>query len=262
MGTMTDFPEHDLTAYRADPRGEPRGAVVVIQEIWGLTEHIKHVTDRLAAQGFVAVAPDLLRHVGLTPDVGSRLFDLVSRGTEEQRLAAPPALRAPPPPAPPPVSAAGPGPPPPARAPARGPHRGGQGRVAVVGFCFGGTYAYALAAADPRLGAAVPFYGTFPEHADPATITCPVLAFYGEEDHGITDGVPELEARMADAGVDFTARVYHGVGHAFFNDDSPSRYNAEVAGDAWQRTLAFFETHLGAGPDEHPAPEQGDRTAT
>ena len=102
--------------------------------------------------------------------------------------------------------------------------------MGVVGFCFGGTYAFALAAADPRLRAAVPFYGNFPENADPATIGCPVLAFYGEDDHGITDGVPELESRMEQAGVDFTARVYHGVGHAFFNDTSPSKYNAEVGG--------------------------------
>jgi carboxymethylenebutenolidase len=117
-------------------------------------------------------------------------------------------------------------------------------RVGVVGFCFGGTYAFALAAAEPRLRAAVPFYGTFPERADPATISCPVLAFYGEEDHGITDGVPDLEARMQRAGVDFTARVYRGVGHAFFNDTSPSKYNAEVAADAWDRTLAFLDEHL------------------
>ena len=247
MGTLTELPEHDLTAYRADPPGEPRGAVVVIQEIWGLTDHVKDVTDRVAAQGYVAVAPDLLRHVGLTPQVGARLFDLVSNGSEEERLAAQPQLRA-------------------ATAPARQPEfaawavpamaavvdsvvgePGVEGRVAVVGFCFGGTYAFALAAAEPRLRAAVPFYGTFPQHADPATIGCPVLAFYGEDDHGITDGVPDLEARMADAGVDFTARVYHGVGHAFFNDDAPSRYNAEVAADAWERTLAFLDERL-AGP--------------
>jgi carboxymethylenebutenolidase len=121
---------------------------------------------------------------------------------------------------------------------------GVDGRVGVIGFCFGGTYAFALAAADPRLRAAVPFYGSFPENADPATIGCPVLAFYGEDDHGITDGVPELESRMEQAGVDFTARVYHGVGHAFFNDTSPSKYHAEVAADAWDRTLAFLDEHL------------------
>ncbi|GAB3872641.1 dienelactone hydrolase family protein [Terrabacter terrigena] len=256
MGTMTDFPDHDLTAYRADPSGEPRGAVVVIQEIWGLTDHVKDVTDRFAAEGYVAVAPDLLRHVGLTPEVGARLFDLVSHGTEEERLAAQPRLRAATTPARQPEFAAWAVPALTAVVDSLVGEPGVEGRVAVVGFCFGGTYAFALAAADARLRAAVPFYGTFPEHADPATIGCPVLAFYGEDDHGITDGVPELEGRMAGAGVDFTARVYHGVGHAFFNDDSPSRYNADVAADAWERTLAFLETHLGADvgtrPGTHP----------
>ncbi|WP_374970754.1 dienelactone hydrolase family protein [Terrabacter sp. BE26] len=245
---MIEFPEHDLTAYRAEPEGEPRGAVIVIQEIWGLVDHVKDVADRFAAQGYLAVAPDLLGHVGLTPEVGGRIFDLMMRGTEEDRLAAQPQMRA-------------------ATTPARQPEfaawavpalrhvvdslvdePGVEGRVGVVGFCFGGTYAFALAAADERLRAAVAFYGHFPENADPATIACPVLAFYGEQDHGITDGVPELESRMEEAGVDFTARVYRGVGHAFFNDTSPSKYDAEVAADAWDRTLAFFGEHLSSLP--------------
>ena len=244
MGTMIDFPEHDLTAYRADPTGGPRGAVVVIQEIWGLVDHIKDVADRVAAQGYIAVAPDLLSHVGLTPEVGARIFDLMFRGTEEERLAAQPELRE-------------------ASTPARQPEFAGWAvpamravvdslvdepgvdrRVGVVGFCFGGSYAVALAAAEPRLRAAVPFYGGLPEQVDISTIACPVLAFYGEDDHGITDGVPELESRMSAAGIDFTARVYHGVGHAFFNDTSPRMYNAEVAADAWERTLAFLDEHL------------------
>ena len=244
MGTMTEFPEHELSAYRADPQGEPRGAVVVVQEIWGLTAHIRDVADRFAAEGYVAVAPDLLAHVGLTAEVGSRIFALTNRADEQERPAAQPQRRA-------------------ATTPARQPEfaawavpalRGvvgalaGEpdvdGRVGVVGFCFGGTYAFALAAADDGVRAAIPFYGSFPEQADPATIACPVLAFYGESDHRITDGLPELEARMGEAGVDFTARVYHGVGHAFFNDDAPSRYNADVAADAWQRTLAFLDEHV------------------
>lgn len=244
MGTMIEFPEHDLSAYRADPDGAPRGAVVVIQEIWGLVDHVKDVADRFAAQGYVAVAPDLLGHVGLTPEVGERIFELMFSSSEEDRLAAQPQMRA-------------------ATTPARQPgfaawavpalrhvvdslvdEPGVEGRVGVVGFCFGGTYAFALAAADDRVRAAVPFYGSFPENADPATIACPVLAFYGEQDHGITDGVPDLESRMQEAGVDFTARVYHGVGHAFFNDTSPTKYDAEVAADAWDRTLAFFGEHL------------------
>jgi carboxymethylenebutenolidase len=241
MGTMIHLPEHDLVAYRADPPGQVRGAVVVIQEIWGLVDHIKDVADRFAAQGYVAIAPDLLGHVGLSPDVGGELHAATQSGDEETRLAVQPRLRD-------------------LMGPARSPEfaawavpalravvdlvvdeDGVDGDVAVVGFCFGGTYSFALALAEPRLEAAVVFYGRFPEEGDPAAIACPVLAFYGEDDHGITDGVPDLEAQMARAGVDFTARVYHGVGHAFFNDTSPSRYNADVAADAWQRTLDFLD---------------------
>jgi carboxymethylenebutenolidase len=243
MGTMIELPQHDLTAYRADPPGEVRGGIVVIQEIWGLADHIKDVADRFAEQGYLAIAPDLLGHVGLTPDVGAELQQLMS-ADEATRTAAQPRMRE-------------------AMGGARSPEFAAwavpalravvdllleqdevDGSVGVVGFCFGGSYSFALALDEPRLRAAIAFYGSFPETGDPAAIACPVLAFYGEEDHGITDGVPELEQRLADAGVDFTARVYHRVGHAFFNDTSPSRYNAEAAGDAWQRSLDFLGRHL------------------
>ncbi|MEO5747846.1 MAG: dienelactone hydrolase family protein [Humibacillus sp.] len=243
MGSMIELPLHDLTAYRADPPGEVKGAVVVIQEIWGLADHIVDVADRFAAEGYIAIAPDLLGHVGLTPEIGAELQQLMS-ADEATRTAAQPRLRE-------------------ATGAARSPEfaawavpamqavvdllieqDGVDGAVGVVGFCFGGSYSFSLALAEPRLRAAVAFYGTFPESGDPATIACPVLAFYGEEDHGITDGVPDLEQRMAAAGVDFSARVYHGVGHAFFNDSSPSRYNADAAVDAWGRTLYFFGRHL------------------
>jgi carboxymethylenebutenolidase len=243
MGTMIALPQHDLTAYRADPPGEVRGAIVVIQEIWGLADHIKEVADRFASEGYLAVAPDLLGHIGLTPGAGAELQQLMS-ADEATRTAAQPRMRE-------------------TMGAARSPEfaawavpalrsvvdlvleqPGVDGSVGVVGFCFGGSYSYALALAEPRLRAAVAFYGGFPETGDPATISCPVLAFYGEQDHGITDGVPELEQRMADGGVDFTARVYHAVGHAFFNDTSPSRYDAEAATDAWQRTLDFLGRHL------------------
>jgi carboxymethylenebutenolidase len=238
------YPLGDNRVVTLDPTGAPRGAVVVIQEIWGLADHIKDVADRVAAQGYVAVAPDLLGHVGLTPEVGARLFELMFSASEEDRLAAQPQMRAATTPARQPEFAAWAVPALRAVVDSLVDEPGVDGRVGVVGFCFGGTYAFALAAADPRLRAAVPYYGSFPEQADPASIACPVLAFYGEDDHGITDGVPELEARLEQAGVDFTARVYHGVGHAFFNDTSPSKYNAEVAADAWDRTLAFLDEHL------------------
>ncbi|HET7397423.1 MAG TPA: dienelactone hydrolase family protein [Intrasporangium sp.] len=244
MSELIEIPEHGLTAYRSDPTGEVRGAVIVIQEIWGLVEHITDVADRFAAEGYVAVAPDLLGHVGLSPEAGERLHALVTGGDEEARARAQPELRA-------------------VMRPARSPdfaawavpalravvdycleQPGVDGAVAVVGFCFGGTYAYQLALAEPRLRAAVPFYGHFPEDGDVRSIGCPVLAFYGEQDHGITDSVPALEERMRAAGVDFTAQVYPGAGHAFFNDTSP-RYVQPAATDAWQRTLAFLDRHLG-----------------
>ena len=244
MGTMIDLPEHDLTAYRADPTGAPRGAVVVIQEIWGLADHIKDVADRVAAQGYVAVAPDLLGHVGLTPEVGARIFELMFSGSEEDRLAAQPQMRAATTPGRQPEFAAWAVPALRGVVDALAGEPGVDGRVGVVGGREGERIRPSEAEADDRVRAAVPFYGHFPENADPATIGCPVLAFYGEDDHGITDGVPELESRMGQAGVDFSARVYHGVGHAFFNDTSPSKYNAEVAADAWGRMLAFFDEHL------------------
>lgn len=244
MGTLIEFPQHEMTAYRADPPGEVRGAVVVVQEIWGLTEHIIDVTDRFAAQGYIAVAPDLLGHIGLTPEVGQELQDLAFGGDEAKRSAAQPRLRDT-------MNAA--------RAPEfaswavpalravvdlLAEQEGVDGDIGVVGFCFGGSYSFSLALAEPRLKAAVVFYGGFPGTGDPADLRCPVLAFYGSEDHGITDGLPELEARMTNAGADFTSRVYDGVGHAFFNDTNAQTHHPGVAADAWQRTIAFVEQQL------------------
>ena len=244
MGTLIELEQHDLTAYRADPPGEVRGAVVVVQEIWGLTEHITDVTDRFAALGYIAVAPDLLGHIGLTPEVGRELQELMFAADESKRSAAQPRLRDT-------MSAA--------RAPEfaswavpalkavvdlLADQEGVDGDIAVVGFCFGGSYSFSLALAEPRLKAAVVFYGGFPGTGDPADLSCPVLAFYGANDHGITDPLPELEARMTGAGADFTAHVYDGVGHAFFNDTNAQTHDAGVASDAWQRTVDFVEAQF------------------
>jgi carboxymethylenebutenolidase len=119
------------------------------------------------------------------------------------------------------------------------------GRVAVTGFCFGGGYSFALATKEPRLRAAVPFYGSSDFTVEELVrINCPVLAFYGEQDAALVDMLPELKRRMAAAKVDFHAVVYPGTGHAFFNDSTPVRYNADAAGDAWNRTLAFLDRNL------------------
>ena len=117
---------------------------------------------------------------------------------------------------------------------------GVDGRIAVTGFCFGGTYSFALAAADPRVRAAAPFYGSAPAPEDIARIACPVLALYGQEDTRLIEALPAVTDAFAEAGKDFTAQVYPDTGHAFFNDTNPHSYNAADAADAWSRTNAFL----------------------
>jgi carboxymethylenebutenolidase len=238
-----------IPAYRADPAGEPRGGVLVIHEIWGLADHIKDVADRFAAEGYLAVAPDILSNAGVPPELGAELQRLMQSPDERERTEAQPRMRE-------------------ALSVSRSPdyaewavmvltqvvdylavQHGVDDRIAVVGFCFGGTYTYAVAAEDTRVRAAVPFYGAAPEFATLADIRARVLAFYGERDERITSGLPALRDAMADAGVDFTPLVYPGTAHAFFNDTSPSRYDGDAAADAWRRTLDFLADTLGAVPN-------------
>lgn len=235
----------DVTAYRADPPGPARGGLVVIHEIWGLVPHIRDVADRYAREGYLVLAPDLLSDAGITPEVGEHLDALRHEPDERARLDGQALLRE-------------------KLAPTREPEfaeattarlrtvvdalaaePGVDGRIAVTGFCFGGTYSFALAAADPRIRAAIPFYGTAPDAAAIARIACPVLALYAEDDPRIIGTLPETRANMADAGVAFTEKIYPGVRHAFFNDTNASAYDAVAAGDAWARALAFLATHLG-----------------
>lgn len=118
-------------------------------------------------------------------------------------------------------------------------------RVAVTGFCFGGSYSYMLAVHEPRLKAAVPYYGHPSMNVDELrNITCPILAFYGEKDESLIKDLDEVKRLMRAAGVKYTARVYPDCGHAFFNGTNPYSYNKPAATDAWKRTLAFLREHL------------------
>lgn len=234
----------EFSAYRSYPADDIRGSLIVIHEIWGLVDHIKDVADRFAAEGYLALAPDLLGVSGLDTSVIARLgADLADPA---KRAQAQPRMRE-------------------ATAPLRAPEAAarirtalgdafeqlnsapeGEGRTGVVGYCFGGTYSFALAAAEPQLQAAVPYYGSAdlgPEEL--GRITCPVLAFYGEQDSRLMDGLPGLRQRFDEAGVDFQAHVYPEAGHAFFNDSNPAVYNRDAAEDAWRRTLAFLHENLG-----------------
>ena len=246
MPESIDLTAPDGTAFEvfvARPQGEAVGGLILIHEIWGLVDHIRDVAQRFADEGWLVAAPDILSHVGVEEHLGAELFALLNSQDEAVRTAAQPRLR---------EALAG------MRAPgyaqwAVGALRtavdwleeqpGVGGRIAVTGFCFGGTYAFALAASDDRIRAAVPFYGTAPEPAAIAQITAPVLALYGERDSGLVDALPGVREAMADAGVDFEAVVYPGAEHAFFNDTG-RRYSSAHAMEAWARTLEFLDEHV------------------
>jgi carboxymethylenebutenolidase len=118
-------------------------------------------------------------------------------------------------------------------------------KIGAAGFCFGGTYSFNLAVAQPKLAAAVAFYGHF-DHSDEelTSIQAPLMAFYGEKDTGLTDNLPALAARMQNAKKDFTYKIYPDCGHAFFNDTNELTYDKEAADDSWKLVLSFLNKHL------------------
>jgi carboxymethylenebutenolidase len=242
MGSMQTV--NNVSVYRAEPQGELRGALIVIHEIWGLVPHITDVADRYAAEGYLVLAPDLLSDAGVTPEIGTELFEMMYDTDEQRRTTNQPRLRE--------AFAA-------SRAPdfaagaiaklktvvdALEAENGVDGRIGVLGFCFGGSYSFSLAESDPRVKAAVPFYGSA-EPSEVASIHCPVLAFYGDQDERLMDALPALEKAMTAAGVDFEAKVYADAGHAFFNDTNPHSFDPAAAGDAWSRSLEFVRANLG-----------------
>ncbi|HEX7368263.1 MAG TPA: dienelactone hydrolase family protein [Candidatus Saccharimonadales bacterium] len=232
----------EFPAYLARPAGKIKGGIIVIHEVWALNDHTKSIADRFAAEGYVALAPDLLTMTDIAQHADTLALDLFN---PEKRNEAQPKLRA-------------------LMAPMREPGFAeatlgklkvcfdhlynlpevGQ-RVAVNGYCFGGSYSYSLAVHEPRLKAAVPFYGHATDDGDELRrIKCPILAFYGEKDEALVHNLPELKKAMEQAGVDYTAVVYPDCGHAFFNDTNPFAYNEAAATDAWKRTLEFLGAHL------------------
>lgn len=211
-----------LQGYLAKPAGKgPFPGVVIVFEWWGLNDQIKGVADRLAAEGYVALIPDLYH--GSATDDPEKAHVLV-RGLEESEVlselgSAVSYLKALP--------------------------EVGSARIGSLGFCVGGGFALQLALSRPDLSGAVMFYGS-PE-TDPAVLkkaSCPVLGLFGEEDQGIpADRINAMAKGLKEFGKGAEVKVYPGAGHAFFNEKRPS-YNAEAAADAWKRTLAFFKTNL------------------
>jgi len=265
MGRMITLEaDGPFDAYVATPEGAqpPKGGLVVIHEIWGLVDHIKAVADRFAREDYVVIAPDLLSRVGVRPQLGQQLQEIMFSPDERVRSEGQPRLRE-------------------ATAPAQAPEFGawavtalkaavdwleetpGVGnQVAVTGFCFGGTYSFALAAEDPRIRAAVPFYGAPPLVTETDKITAPILAFYGDRDERLMTSLPEVQQRMRDGGIDFTSHVYAGAGHAFFNDSNPHTYVEAAAADAWVRTLGFLDSAIGSPRTAAPTRESQVSTPT
>ncbi|MCA9919966.1 MAG: dienelactone hydrolase family protein, partial [Anaerolineales bacterium] len=198
--------------------GEPRPAIIVIQEWWGLNDHIKDVANRFAAQGYVALAPDLYHGVVTTePDEARK--EAMALGTQEAVAEIQAAID----------------------------FLKGQamvnGRFGIVGFCMGGGLVLQTAATSADINAAVPFYGTPLSTSQAAQVSAPVLSFLGSRDGIPASGYETMHTALTDAGVPNKFQLYEGAQHAFFNDTRAS-YNAEAAADAWQQMLSWFETYL------------------
>ncbi len=225
-------PDGAMPVYVAEPIAPGRRpAVIVIMEAFGLNGHIEDVTRRVAAEGYVALAPDIYgrslpenkvgydelpKAIGLmqklndgkvVQDLGSALDALAKR---------------------PNVNAA---------------------RVGVTGFCMGGRLAFLLAAELPeRIAAAAPFYGGGISALLPKAekIRAPLYLFFGEKDAFIpADQVKAIDARLSELGKSYTLKNYTGADHGFFCNDRVS-YNATAAADAWKELLGFFRKHLGS----------------
>jgi carboxymethylenebutenolidase len=222
----TEFPGQGGTmkGYLVKPAsGAKFGAVVVIHENRGLNAHIEDVARRLAVGGFLALAVDFLSPAGGTPANEDQARDMIGKldmsATVANAVAAVSFLRA---------------------------HPDGNGKVGAVGFCWGGGVVNQLAVHDPTLNAAVAYYGRQPDPTDAAKIKAPLLLHYAGLDNRINEGIPAYKAALDKAGVSYQVYTYEGANHAFNNDTSAERYNAEAAKLAWDRTLAFFAEKLKA----------------
>ncbi|MEV4518015.1 dienelactone hydrolase family protein [Dactylosporangium sp. NPDC049525] len=202
---------------------DPRGTVLVIHENRGLTDHIRSVAGRLAASGYSALAIDLLSEEGGTakftdPAQATAALGAVppARFVADMKAGIDELLR---------------------RAPAKSP--------AAMGFCFGGGMVWQLlAAGEPRLRAAVPFYGPLPDNADLAgSKNAAVLAIYAELDTRVNASRDAAKAALEKAGLKHEIVTYPGANHAFFNDTG-ARYDAAAATQAYQRLTDWFATNL------------------
>ncbi|MGE5361410.1 MAG: dienelactone hydrolase family protein [Bacteroidales bacterium] len=211
-----------IAAYQAKPKaGGKKPAVIVIHENRGLTPHIQDVARRVALNGFLALAPDMLSPLGGTPADETQGPQMIGKLNNEEtvaRLAA--AVR---------YLAA---------------HADSMGKVGVVGFCWGGGMVNQLAAAGTSLNAGVSYYGRQLPAADVPKIGCPLLLHYAALDERINAGIPEFEAALKANHKTYELYMYEGANHAFNNNTNAARYNKTAADLAWGRTIGWFRKYL------------------
>lgn len=214
----------EIKAYMAMPKGATGKlpAVIVIHENRGLNAHIKDVTRRLALEGFVALAPDLLSPSGGTPTDEDQARTAISALTDDitraNLLAAHEFL---------------------------GTAAQSNGNIGAVGFCWGGGWVNKLAVADPDLKAGVAYYGMQVPDADVPNIKASLMLHYAGLDDRINKGIDAYKAALEANKKDFQIFVYDGVNHAFNNDTASARYDKKAADLAWSRTVEFLKGKLG-----------------
>jgi carboxymethylenebutenolidase len=222
MGKFVELTARDgvrLSAWQADPAGPPRGAIVVVQEIFGVNGHIRSVCDGFAADGYLAIAPALFDRYAPKVDLGYTPDDIAKGRQLKAQAGLDPALAD--------VAAA-------RDAVAK------AGKVAVVGYCWGGYVAWMAAARESGFACAIPYYGGGMLEAKGERPRCPVMAHFGELDQGIpVAGVRELAAAHPEVQV-FIYAADHG-----FNCDQRAAYNPAAAKLARERSLDFLRRHVG-----------------
>jgi carboxymethylenebutenolidase len=213
----------EVHAHYARPKGsEKLPGVVVISEIWGLIPHIEDIARRVALEGFLAIAPDPLTHLGGTPEDPDEAVKIMRKldpqKTTKNLVAAVKYLKT---------------------------HPQSTGKVGVTGFCWGGGMTGQVAVHSPDVQAAVPFYGRQPASEEVPKIKASLLVHYAGEDERINAGIPEFETALKKASVEHEIHIYEGAKHGFLNN-TKDWYNEEAAKLAWKRTIDFFKKKLEA----------------
>jgi carboxymethylenebutenolidase len=215
-----------ISGYVARPKADGTyPGVIVIHENRGLTDHIRDVARRLAKAGYVALAPDLASRAGGTAKVGADKITGYFANAKPEDLVKD-------------LNTA---------VDFLGQQAGVQpDKYGTVGFCFGGAFVLRLAAANPKIAAAVCYYGVTPQPASQMSATnAAILGQYGGNDSRVNGTIPALEQAMQAAGKTYEKQIYEGANHAF-NNDTGQNYNQEAAVAAWQRTLDWFGKYLKA----------------